>query len=244
MSDEFYVGYLPTAPVGLARRVRRAVIGAALLAGLAAASLAASQVARAPGLFEFGTYRDFEGILFETPLPMLRMTAEGSDGRLLLVGFGKAGLPDFARGHHGQRVRFRGSLVVQGKLSMIEMNDPESFEVLDPSPSRPSERAQVLGAVTLTGELVDTKCYFGVMRPATGKVHRACAIRCLSGGVPPGLLVRDGTGGATVFLLAGGEGEPLQFDLEWAALEVTATGSLELHGELPVVRVQRLELER
>ena len=128
---------------------------------------------------------------------------------------------------------------------MIEMNDPDSFEVLTPPPPAAADRGpthQVFGETTLTGELVDTKCYFGVMRPATGKVHRACAIRCLSGGVPPGLLVQDDAGDAWVYLLAG-DGEPLDYNIEWAALEVTVRGRLESHGGLPVVRVRSLELE-
>ena len=41
-----------------------------------------------------------------------------------------------------------------------------------------------LGHVTLRGELVDSKCWTGVMNPGEGKGHRACAIRCLSGGIP------------------------------------------------------------
>jgi hypothetical protein len=29
--------------------------------------------------------------------------------------------------------------------------------------------------MTLTGEIVDSKCYLGVMNPGQGKVHRDCA---------------------------------------------------------------------
>lgn len=247
--DEFYIGYLPTAPAGLARLAKRVTLLLLLAGGVSVAWIASSQEVRTPGAFEFGTVRTFEGTLLERPLPMLRVAppaeTAGEASPLLLVGFGKTGLPEFAQGHHGKRVQFRGTLVLHGAHAMIELNDPDSFTVLpSDSASAPVEEVAAIGDVTLTGELVDTKCYFGVMRPATGKVHRACAIRCLSGGVPPGLLVRDDAGGAAVFLLAGAEGEPLEFDVEWAALTVTATGALELHGDLPVVRVRSLELTR
>jgi hypothetical protein len=43
----------------------------------------------------------------------------------------------------------------------------------------------------LRGEIVDTKCYLGVMTPGEDKVHRGCAVRCISRGVPPAFLVRD-----------------------------------------------------
>jgi len=42
---------------------------------------------------------------------------------------------------------------------------------------------------TFTGEIIDPKCYFGVMKPGEGKIHKSCAIRCISGGIPPILKV-------------------------------------------------------
>lgn len=59
------------------------------------------------------------------------------------------------------------------------------------------------------------------MRPETGKVHRACAIRCLSGGVPPGLLVRDKSGDGVVLLLASETGGKLEYDVQLAARFIT-----------------------
>ncbi len=51
--------------------------------------------------------------------------------------------------------------------------------------------AQVpLGRQRLRGEIVDSKCWFGVMKPAQGKAHKDCAIRCISGGAPPAFVVR------------------------------------------------------
>ena len=47
-----------------------------------------------------------------------------------------------------------------------------------------------LGKQTFVGEIVDSKCFLGVMNPGRLTPHRACAIRCISGGVPPVLLVR------------------------------------------------------
>lgn len=55
-----------------------------------------------------------------------------------------------------------------------------------------------LGETTLKGEIVDSKCYLGVMNPGNLKAHRACAINCIQGGVPPVLLVRDGGGASAM----------------------------------------------
>jgi len=41
-----------------------------------------------------------------------------------------------------------------------------------------------------------------MMNPGNGKVHRDCAVRCISGGIPPAFLVRDANGQLATLLLA------------------------------------------
>lgn len=128
---------------------------------------------------------------------------------------------------------------------MIEMNRPDSFVILDKdSPPAPQPAVSPLGEGMFTGELVDTKCWSGVMRPATGKVHRGCAIRCLSGGVPPGLLVRDGSGDGMVLLLAGVADKRLDYDIQLAGTFIDVRGTLELNGSTPVLRVASITPHR
>lgn len=246
MDDEFYIGYQPSAPATLARRTRKVVLALGVLVVLVTALLAARQTPADVGTFEFGITHSFEGVLRESPLPLLRTVSPmGAVTNYLLVGAGKHGLPAFARGHDGQRVRFQGSLIQRRSAVMIELNHPDSFENLGDAPNaEPAPRSEVIGEAVLTGELVDTKCWYGVMRPATGKVHRACAVRCLSGGIPPGLLLRDGEGNAVVVLLAGNELTPLRVDPQWAARIVTASGILEYRDAVPVLRVKDLSLDR
>jgi hypothetical protein len=51
--------------------------------------------------------------------------------------------------------------------------------------------------ITVTGEFIDTWCYFsGVMGgtdAVVGSSHHTCAMWCSAGGVPVGLLAEDGT---------------------------------------------------
>ncbi|MBL9173623.1 MAG: hypothetical protein JNL10_08820 [Verrucomicrobiales bacterium] len=244
MKDDFYIGYQDQSPPSLARSTRRLVVALAMIVAGITALVAARQSPAEPGTFEFGVKRSFEGVLQENPLPMLRsVSPDGAVTNYLLVGAGKHGLPAFARGHDGQRVRFQGTVIQKGPGVLVELNDPESFLVLGPSTAAENRAAdKSIGEVVLTGELVDTKCYFGVMRPATGKVHRACAVRCLSGGVPPGLLVRDDQGGAVVVLLSGPNARPLRFDVAWAARRVRAEGRLTWRGSFPCLEVVRLSL--
>ena len=148
------------------------------------------------------------------------------------------------RGHHGQWVSFEGSLIYRRGLTMIEMNAPDTFRA--DRATRPEERLgamEPVGKVELEGEIVDTKCFLGVMRPGAGKVHRACAVRCLSGGVPPGLLVRTEEDPAgTVYLLAGNGGKPLDLDVEWAGRAVRVSGDLSVLGEVPLLEVTEITL--
>lgn len=246
MNDEFYVGYSDSAPSALARLNRRIIAGVGGLVAVVAAVIALLQAPADPGYFGFGIATEFEGTLYETPLPVLRTsTADGAVTNYLLVGAGKFGPPARAFGHDGQRVRFKGSRIKKADFSMIELNDPSSFQVLGSDPAAAQRpKTMSIGRVVLSGELVDTKCYLGVMRPAVGKIHRACAIRCLSGGVPPGLLVKDQTGNQIAVPLAGTNGRPLSVDPQWAARTVTVEGVLELLDNLPVIKVEVARLER
>ncbi|MDB2407931.1 hypothetical protein N9W17_05370 [Jannaschia sp.] len=51
--------------------------------------------------------------------------------------------------------------------------------------------------IQVTGEIIDTWCYFsGVMGPTdsvVGSAHHTCALWCSAGGIPVGLLTEDGT---------------------------------------------------
>jgi hypothetical protein len=83
-------------------------------------------------------------------------------------------------------------------------------------------------AVTLTGEFIDTWCYFsGVMGgpdAVIGSAHHTCAMWCSAGGIPVGLLAEDGQ----VYMILSIEGDDAtnggdgQFAL--ASATVTAEG--------------------
>ena len=94
-----------------------------------------------------------------------------------------------------------------------------------------------LGTQTLIGEIVDSKCFLGVMNPGALTPHRACAIRCISGGIPPVLLVRQTNGPALYFLLVSRDGRPVNKQvLNLVAEPVEITGEVERQGELLVLR--------
>jgi hypothetical protein len=91
-----------------------------------------------------------------------------------------------------------------------------------------------LGEETLTGEIVDSKCYLGVMNPGRTKVHRDCAARCISGGIPPAFVTTDG-----FYLLVGGDGRPLQHEvLGWVGETIQVRGEVLRSGETLILRAE------
>ena len=213
-NKEFYIGYLPKAPRAIARFRGRVVVALLILLPSTAALVAAVQARKPAGLFEFGVEKMFEGQLEIRPIATLHSGHDGDEIDFLLVGLGKFGYSPSAE-YNANQIRVRGSLIQRGTVRMIEVHqEPERIQQ---SKGGHSELHVESTSVDLVGELVDTKCYLGVMRPAMGKVHRACAVRCLSGGIPPGLLTRDTLGNSRVFVLVGSDGEALTYDVEWGS---------------------------
>ena len=209
--NEFYVGYLPKAPVGVARRIRAVVVFLLVLAALLAIVFTRVQQTFAPSVFEFGKVSVFEGTIEKNPYPTLIVTGHGSTrpefSRFLLVAEGKHGADAQVAAFAGKTVKLRGTRIYRDNQTMIELVSG-SISVVGDS-THPDQATRELGTFELTGEIVDSKCYLGVMNPGNGKVHRDCAVRCLSGGIPPIFATNDFNGVPAIFLLIGTNRSPL-----------------------------------
>jgi hypothetical protein len=194
--SEFYVGYLPI-PGGIRRFVRGVVVALGAVAVTTAAILIAGQHPFANSTFEFQQYREFRGTLLTGPYPAVAISGQGLPW--LLVGPGKHGVGDL-RQLDGHEVQLKGERIFRDQDHMIELQ-PGTL-IARGQGDAAAAAAVDLGEVQLTGEIVDSKCYFGVMNPGNGKVHRDCAVRCISGGIPPAFLVRDAGGRTATLLLA------------------------------------------
>jgi methionine sulfoxide reductase heme-binding subunit len=223
---ELYVGYQKRAPPQLGRWLVRLVPALVLAAAALGTGLPTRQQPAEPGTFHFGHPQTFVGFLHERPYPRLDL-GDGPDA--LLVAPGKHGAAAFVAGHDGARVRLRATLVERAGHRLLEVI-PGSLtaEGGERVPSRP---ASPLGERTLRGEIVDGKCYLGVMRPGSAKPHRDCAMRCLAGGLPPLLAVQDGRGQRSWLLLVAEDGVPLgPRVLDRVAEPVEVRGQLEQLG--------------
>jgi hypothetical protein len=240
MSD-FYVGWDPNPPARLMRFVRRVAMGLVALAVGLALFLILAQQPFAASFFDFGHEQTFAGVVETEPYPVLVVQVAGSRGeaatlateRYLLVAPGKRGADALVAGWEGRRAQVRGTLIERDGHKMLEVTASPTAADIAPAPAQ--EPAVSLGRMQLQGEVVDSKCYLGVMNPGQGKVHRDCAARCLSGGIPPALLTTLG-GKSVVALLTDGSGhaptgEDHQRTLRYAGEPVQVSGELFRQGD-------------
>lgn len=241
MNDDLYIGYLPKMPVTFARAVR-IFVTLAILAGFLVATLAwLGQKPFAESSFEFGTVKEFEGTIEAGPVPFLVVERTAMlNGlplfdRFPLVSEGKHRFD--ADSFDGEHVRIRGTLIYRDDLRMIEVASG-SVERSGRRSVGPKEESQSLGRFTLRGEIVDSKCYLGVMNPGASKPHRDCAALCLRGGIPPLFVVRDVAGGISELWLLSEEGKPVNNEiLDVVAEPVEISGEVQRTGDQLFFRI-------
>ncbi len=199
MSDEFYIGYQPQMPPRMARQVLRVAAAVLGLAVLVPVVLVVAQGRFASAVFEFGRTRALEGRVVTSPYPALTATDDRGAARVYwLVASGKHGAAGLLAGLDGAQVRVTGTLIQRDDDAMLQV-EPGGVERAGGSVERdsivPTGPMTSLGAVVVTGEIVDGKCHLGVMKPGEGPTHRDCAVRCLLGGLPPMFVPRGAAAG-------------------------------------------------
>ncbi len=255
VGDDFFIGWDANLP-GVDRRFLLGAGVALIGAGMAAAAgLAAVQDAPGPGTWDQGDVRDFVGRLIARPYPAVQVLAQvdldgavrenGALPRASLLGcLGKCGvvprLEAAQAAAENGLIAVRGTLIQRGEHTMVSVVDGPNWV----RPANLDQRtindltgagglgqsaagAQDVGAAVLRGEILDTKCYFGAMRPSSGKVHKACAALCIKSGLPPAFYARNAVGRERVFLLTGPDGGPLHDEiLPFVADPVRAEGRI------------------
>jgi hypothetical protein len=233
--EDFYIGYLPNAPRGLGKLARNVCVALLSLAVLVALTLVFGLQKLPLSVFEFGQVRDFAGIVQAKPYPTLIVRQGDSLAQFLLVAEGKHGaeVTDF----DGKTVKLKATRIYRDGLTMLEVV-ADSLQVVNDAANR-GLPTQDLGTFTLVGEIVDSKCYLGVMNPGATTVHRECAVRCISGGVPPMLIARDVTGNKIALQLVSASGTSVNQDvLDLVAEPVEITGQVVRSGEQLMLKAE------
>ena len=239
-SDPLFVGYLPV-PAPLVRFLQWTVPTLGLVIVALAIAAAGSRPDPGPAVWNDATAREFKGTLVVDPYPLLVAPSEttGSFPTVyLVVEMGKHGGRADLSALSGRSVTLSGWLLERDGRRLIELEPGEKSVRLDSD--HPAIRAQreKLGPVALEGEIVDSKCYLGAMKPGEGKTHKACATLCIRGGMPPMLVTPSADGGRDYVLLIDTSGGELSSDF-WPLISepVQVTGELESLGDLRILRL-------
>jgi hypothetical protein len=233
VSAEFFVGYLPMPPA-TARRMKRMAAAIVLLGAAIATALAIATGPFDRAAYEYGKAEAFEGTLRSAPSP----TLVAADRAYPLVAEGKHGAAPLVAGLEDRSVRLRGPRILRDGTIMLEVVAGSVVPL--GSALSPAARIEDLGSARLSGEIVDSKCFLGVMNPGRLEVHRACAKRCIAGGIPPMLFTHDVQGNELHVLLVDESGQPVNDRvLSLVARPVTLDGRLERRDGLHYLYVSR-----
>ena len=222
---EFYIGWMPKAPSTFAKQVKRVLLFLFPVAIVVALLLASFQKRFSTSNFEFGTLTQIKGIYINEPIPVLKVIAgkdiwgNASYITIPLVGYGKHGAvtaimeleKEKNTTFNSKELTLKGTLLYSDGKTLLQINKDEN-PVVNIGSTADSSLLPVkkdLGTQTIKGEIIDPKCYFGVMKPGEGKVHRDCAIRCILGGIPPVLKVTNAKGEKNYYFIVGPNGEPM-----------------------------------
>ncbi len=238
--DEFFVGY----NAKLSSADRRAMIltaGIGLVGvALGGAKAAVHQQGWGSGDWDMGEVRDIEGIVEQTPYPVLRTAAlDGQMRSVSLVCSSKCGASAILAPYEGKPVWVRGTVISRGRHRLLAVVDNQDWlgDAKNAVAAPPVEE-EYLGLAALNGEILDAKCWAGAMRPGSGKTHKACASLCIRMGGTPWFVAKDKAGKRAIFVLTGPEGEPLREEvLAMVGEPVRASGKLMRRDDLVQFRV-------
>ncbi|HYV93059.1 MAG TPA: hypothetical protein VE978_14810 [Chitinophagales bacterium] len=225
----FYIGWQPKVADEYRRFGRVLIITLLVVCCIIAWFIVSNQRGFSSGVYERNHETELEGMLQLNPFPAIK-TFYGKDiygnpvvKTIPLVNFGKFGadpiIEKISSEHNNDLnalwVKVKGKLEYNHGAALLELSAREkSIESVSAISKEEKKliapaKIQELGLVTLHGQIVDPKCYLGVMKPAEGKPHSDCAIRCIAGGIQPMFVIRNEKGEETFFILRGEKGEPV-----------------------------------
>ncbi|HEX4375394.1 MAG TPA: hypothetical protein VHZ50_18965 [Puia sp.] len=255
-NTEFYIGWMANAPNGFAKFIKKYLLVLSAVIIVLAILLAVSQKKFSTGNFEFGQLTEVNGIYFDAPVPCIKVI-NGKDiwGNLSymtipLIGYGKHGadgiISDIEKEKNislnQKQVGLKGTLLFNDGKTLLQIDKNDTPVTKISSVVVTGDLLPVikdLGIQTVKGEIVDSKCYFGVMKPGEGKPHRDCAIRCILGGIPPVLAVQNEKGEGNYYLIVGANGEKINEKVQsFVAEPVSIEAKLVQYDDWIVMYVQ------
>lgn len=244
--DEFYVPYIEGSLGKNTRKaVKRFAWTALFVIVLSALVFGFSQKPFKNSTFELTSATKITGVFHEKPYPMLQVTlADNTYKNILLLGFGKSSANPFLEkiqeevpDLNGKTLNIEGNLIYYNGKTLLQITDEEKVTLANRVKAQLPEK-ELISDMILQGEIIDPKCYFGVMKPGKGKIHRSCAVRCISGGIPPVLATTDENNIAEYYLITDKDGNPIHQDiLPYVGKPSEIKGSVERMGDWYFLRI-------
>lgn len=250
--EEFYIGYLDAVGDKTKKALKGFVFFALGLLLLSGMLFSFFQKPAVNSSYDFNEPTKVSGIYHESPYPMLKVTlADNIYKDILLLGFGKFGPNEYLKEIKketnslvGKGLTIEGQLIYYNGRTLLEIDDSQKITLSD-SKMKPIASATLLGNKEMEGEIVDPKCYFGVMKPGYGKIHRSCAALCISGGMPPVLVSANENGEDDYFLLTNLKGNPIHQDiLPYIGQPSILKGEVFDLGDWKEMRIDVAQIER
>jgi hypothetical protein len=247
--ESFFIGWEQHMQPALRAKVRRYAFLLAGLSILAGAGMAALQQTYGISRYDWAETHAIEGVFIADPYPHLMVHVPNSEKcqTFMLVNQLKDAWPsEIARQYDGEFVKLEVGTIFRGDVAMLEGNPNQDVEIKATPAYFPVDyHSDDLGRQTLDGEIIDAKCYYGAMNPGNLKTHRACAIVCIKGGIPPVLLVRRKDDAPLYFFLADVEGYPVNdMVLDYVAEPVRITGMVESQCGLLTLKFDPQTIQR
>lgn len=224
MNDEFYIGWMQASPKSFVIHAKKFLVVIGILILVLGIVLSLQQRKFSTAVFEYGILTEVTGIYQNYPVPSIKIFSKtDANGKkefitMPLVGYGKFGAQGIINeleqqkgfGFHQHQLTLKGTLIYSDGKTLLQIDKhDEPLIAVQTNTSSLNTEVKELGTIDLIGEILDPKCYFGVMKPGRGKPHKDCAIRCIAGGISPVFYVRQRDAGPLYYLLLDENGKPV-----------------------------------
>ncbi len=245
--DQFYIGWQDGSSPKYTKGRKGFYLIALLVLALFSAGYLFVEKSFVSSYFDYGNLTELTGTVVEYPVFGLKTTIDNEQVTVPLVGFGKFDadpvLEELKSQLNGEsindyKVTLRGTLIQYNGKSWMELTEGAESIVSFAKSTLVNQSIASLGQRMVIGEIVDPKCFFGVMNPAHGKIHKSCAIRCISGGIPPLLAIREGEEFTDYYFLTDESGGKINEQiLQHIGETVTVVGSAESVDDWKVLQL-------
>lgn len=203
--------------------------------------------------YSISTSESYKGTFIKYPVPLLRVNESGKIVDYPLVAtfkFSALSQTDVWENGNQQSldqavIELSAHRIQLDHHVMLQLDDPENnISMIREKSSLPIIVPKNQSSKTLKGEIIDPKCYFGAMNPGEGKLHKSCAIRCLSGGIPA-MIIAEEFGIKTPYFILDQNGKMINDDLlKYAAETVQLNGMAYTMNNWKYIELDKTDIKQ